>query len=74
MSVHLQVARHALCQLLAILRNAGVQVDGGGVLQARRLLRHCCVDCRVAVAHRDGHDACERLHLRTSVITVVQSG
>jgi hypothetical protein len=57
----LEVPWHPVSQLLGVLRNLVVEVDGGGVLQELVLLVHSLYDVGMAVAHADCDDASESL-------------
>lgn len=48
---HLEVARHAVCELLRKLRKVVVQVYCGDMLQPVHLVMDSLVDGRMAVTH-----------------------
>lgn len=62
---HLEIARHAVCELLGVFSDLVIEVDGGGVLQKLVLRLYCCHNLRVTVPHAHSHDASESL--RTAV-------
>lgn len=60
-AAYLEVPWHPIGQLLGVLRNLVVEIDGGGVLQELVLLVHSLHHVGMAVAHADRDDASESL-------------